>query len=239
MRTPGSFQFKRFTVTQDRLALKVGTDAVLLGAAMTLTDTAADILDIGTGTGVIALMAAQRLERRVFSIKAIDIDPPSVEDARDNFAASPWTGRLEARCISLQDYSSDCGVFDLIFSNPPFYDNSLKNPSLRESAARHTTDLSWRDILSFASEHLRKQDGTLSMILPAEEETRLLRTAASFGLFPFRLVHISTVTTKPPRRLIAEFSFTRVTSIAKENLTLNEGNGRSTEYSRLTEDFYL
>lgn len=245
------FRFKRFSVKQDRAALKVGTDAVLLGAAMTLPpkspvpDRPLRILDIGTGTGVIALMAAQRIERD-FAITAIDIDGPSVEDALENFGASPWADGLDAECISLQDFSGGCGEFDLIFSNPPFYDNSLRNPSERESAARHTTDLSWRDILAFAAEHLRKPDsgkgtdgGTLSLILPAEEEKRLLRTAASFGLFPFRLVRISTVPTKPSRRLIAEFGFLRSGCIAEESLILQDNKKISAEYSALTKEFYL
>lgn len=273
-----AFRFKQFSVNQDRAALKVGTDAVLLGATMTLPEMASDILDIGTGTGVIALMAAQRLKSRNrevsrpeqlrqkrewpipsalppnWKITAIDIDGPSIEDARENFAASPWSDSLEARCISLQDYSSGCGEYDLIFSNPPFYDNSIKNPSARESTARHTTNLSWRDILAFAADHLRRpmtdgpatvrangmsEGGTMSMILPAEEEKRLLRTAASFGLYPFRIIRISTVTSKPPRRIIVEFSFVKTPVPAENSLILNNGSIRSSEYSKLTEDFYL
>ena len=234
------FRFKQFTVRQDRAALKVGTDAVLLGAAMTLPSGpgSARLLDVGTGTGVIALMAAQRLLGKCF-VTAIDIDAPSVEDARDNFAASPWSDCLEARCISLQDFASGSALFDCIFSNPPFYDNSLRNPSERESAARHTVNLSWREILSFASDHLRPRTGTLSLILPAEEEKALRRSAASFGIFPFRIVRIRTVATKSERRIVAELGFSRTATLREESLTLQEGSERSAAYSSLTEPFYL
>ena len=152
----GEFRFKQFTVRQDASALKVGTDAVLLGAAMTLLPSDRTLLDVGTGTGVIALMAAQRLAVPAFdggpppitsprglfnatplrpvSIVAIDIDGPSAAEAAANFAASPWSGMLSARHCSLQDFAPDAPL-DVIFSNPPFYDESLRNPDAREAAA--------------------------------------------------------------------------------------------------------
>lgn len=162
-----TFNFKQFSVRQDDSALKVGTDAVLLGAAMSLNP-GSDIrgLDIGTGTGVIALMAAQRLSdgsagrpetaevaRRAgtdcdsddrrgpgggFRITGIDCDGPSAAEAAFNFAASPWAPRLESLHLSLEEYAeTDCGSFDFIFSNPPYYDSSLRNPDPRVSTARH------------------------------------------------------------------------------------------------------
>ena len=248
----GEFRFKQFTVRQDASALKVGTDAVLLGAAMTLLPSDRTLLDVGTGTGVIALMAAQRLAERglavpVFgffnatplrpvSIIAIDIDGPSAAEAAANFAASPWSGMLSARHCSLQDFAPDAPL-DVIFSNPPFYDESLRNPDAREAAARHTCSLSYRDLCAFAARHLAP-DGRLSLILPAECEAALLRTAASFGLHPFRILRILTTAGKAPRRIVAGFSRDRA-AFRDESLTLMSGASRTPEYSFLTAPFYL
>lgn len=229
-----SFRFRQFEVRNESSALKVGTDAVLLGASMTIQPADSRLLDIGTGTGVIALMAAQRSKTAV--VTAIDIDKPSAEEAAFNFAHSPWPDRLESIHTSLAQYSPSAG-FDLIFSNPPFYDNSLKNPDSRESAARHTETLSYREICGFASAYLT-QDGRLSLILPAEEEIRLCRTAASFGLHPFRIVRVRTTERKPFRRMIAEFGRER-TDMCEEELVLQRGDGRSEAYEALTSEFYI
>lgn len=230
----GDFRFKQFTVRQDASALKVGTDAVLLGAAMTVKPSDRYMLDIGTGTGVIALMAAQRCPAAM--VEAIDIDGPSASEAAFNFAASPWPDRLRALCTPLRDYepSED---FDLIFSNPPFYDNSLTNPDERETAARHTGSLAHADICAFAADRL-KEDGRLALVLPSDAERRFLRSAASFGLFPFRLMRVRTTAAKAPKRVIIELSRTRG-AMEETELTLQDGPGRSAEYSALTAEFYL
>lgn len=230
----GDFRFKQFTVRQDASALKVGTDAVLLGSAMTVKPSDRRMLDIGTGTGVIALMAAQRCPDAV--IEAIDIDGPSASEAASNFAASPWPERLHAVCTPLQDYEPPAN-FDLIFSNPPFYDNSLPNPDERETVARHTGSLTHADICAFAADRLA-EDGRLSLVLPSDAERRFLRSAASFGLFPFRTVRIRTTAAKAPKRVIIELSRTRG-AIEEAELTLQDGPGRSAEYSSLTGEFYL
>jgi len=227
-----SFRFKQFEVQNEKSALKVGTDAVLLGSAMTILPSDANMLDIGTGTGVIALMAAQRTQTA--HIEAIDIDAPSAEEAAFNFAASPWSSRICARHTSLSDYVPTHS-FDLIFSNPPYYDASLKNPDAREAAARHTDSLSYRDVFSFASAHSSR----LSVILPSDNDKMALRLAAGFGLYPFRLVYVRSTERKKFSRLIAEFSLVRG-EVQREELTLmnNEG-GRSEDYTRLTQEFYL
>ena len=233
----GEFRFKHFTIQNDRAALKVGTDAVLLGAAMSLNcKDGARLLDVGTGTGVIALMAAQRCQSA--QIEAIDIDGPSIEEATENFARSPWAERLHAVCIALQDYHPET-IFDHIFSNPPFYDNSLINPDSREAAARHTGELSYRDILAFASAHLAA-DGKLSLILPADLNRELTRCAASFSLMPFRILEVRTTASKPPRRIIAEFSRPQTRQhTVREELILQNGAERTKQYKELTKDFYL
>ena len=200
------FRFRRFSVSNDSSAMKVNTDGVLLGAAMTLLPGDRTLLDIGTGTGVIALMAAQRLSdllppscTQLPKIDAIDIDAASAAEAEANFAASPWPGWLSARHCPLSGYTP-VGSIDLIFSNPPYFDNSLRNPDRRESAARHTDSLSWREICAFAAEHLTPE-GRLALILPAECETPLRRTAASSSAFAPRPYTVSggTATSRPAR----------------------------------------
>ena len=238
------FRFKKFEVRNDLAAQKVGTDAVLLGAAMTLPDKAgAQLLDVGTGTGVIALMAAQRLAGggHPFNISAIDIDPAAISEASANFSASPWAPSLHAENISLEDLALREGLLDAIFSNPPFFHDSLKAPDARRSAARHTDTLSYREICAFASAHLAP-DGILSLILPAEDETPLLRYAASFGLKAFRILRIRTGARKAPKRIIAEFrcALNKMDDDCRcEELVLMDGPQRSAAYSELTADFYL
>ena len=231
-----SFRFKKFEVSHSRSALKVGTDAIVLGASMTLKSSDRRLLDIGTGCGVIALMVAQRLGHLACAISGIDIDGPSIEEAAQNFAASPWAENLEAVCVPLKEYTPSA-PFDVIFSNPPFFENSLKNPDPRETAARHTDSLSYRDICAFVTQNL-SADGRLSLILPFEAYCALVRTAASFGLHPFRMLSVRTTPRKDPKRLMAEFSRTRG-PVMEESLILQDGPGRSAQYAALTKDFYL
>ena len=214
--------------------MKVNTDGVLLGAAMSIPRDATLMLDIGTGTGTIALMAAQRHPGA--TIHAIDIDQASAREAAENFAASPWADRLSASCTALAAFSPS-GKYSHIFSNPPYYDNSLMNPDAREGEARHSVSLSYRDILAFAAGNLQEQ-GTLSLILPAEAEKMLLRVAGGWGLFPFRLLRIRTTPAKKPSRLIAEFSRTKV-PVKEELLTIQESGTYTQEYKSLTSEFYL
>ena len=214
--------------------MKVNTDGVLLGAAMTLPQDAPLMLDIGTGTGTIALMAAQRHPGA--TIHAIDIDEASAREAAETFAASPWADRLSASCTALADFRPGC-KYGHIFSNPPYYDNSLMNPDAREGEARHSVSLSYRDILAFAAGNLQEQ-GTLSLILPADTEKMLLRVAGAWGLFPFRLLRICSTPAKKPSRLIAEFSRARV-PVKEELLTIQESGTYTQEYKSLTSEFYL
>ena len=228
------FRFKQFCVSNTLSAMKVNTDGVLLGAAMSIPQDATLMLDIGTGTGTIALMAAQRHPGA--NIHAIDIDEASAREAAENFAASPWADRLSASCTSLAGFRPS-NKYSHIFSNPPYYDNSLMNPDSREGEARHSVSLSYRDILAFATDNLQEQ-GTLSLILPADTEKMLLRASGGWGLFPFRLLRIRTTPAKKPSRLIAEFSRNRV-PVKEELLTIQESGTYTQEYKSLTSEFYL
>ncbi len=231
--------------------MKVNTDGVLLGASMTLQETDRRLLDIGTGTGTIALMAAQRLlgtESPIWSgnevrIDAIDIDEPSATEAAANFSNSPWSDVLHACNVSLDGYAAGIAgpdaSYDLIFSNPPYFEESLQAPQERRNNARHTaTGLSYREILDFASGRLTEQ-GRVSLVLPADVETALTRHARMCGLHLFRVLRIRTVPRKEPSRIIAEFSRTRCQTPIEGLLTIQNEGKYTQEYLSLTHDFYL
>ena len=227
------FRFKQFSVSNTHSAMKVNTDGVLLGAAMTIPENVSTMLDIGTGNGTIALMAAQRHPGAV--IHAIDIDQASAREAAQNFKESPWSGRLTAFHTALADFRPDC-KYGHIFSNPPYYDSSLTNPDERKAEARHSLNLSYSHILAFAADNLTPE-GTLSLILPADARKNLLREAGSWGLFPFRILMIRTTPRKKPTRMIAEFCFDRQTP-SEDLLTIQESGKYTQEYISLTDDFY-
>lgn len=254
----GIFRFRHFSVENVESAMKVNTDGVLLGALMTVRPSDRTSLDIGTGTGTIALMAAQRLsglngriqdvpdmspdsaaDADMARIVAIDIDEASALEAGRNFAASPWPGMLEAMHLSLADFrkSGACTCFDHIFSNPPYYDLSLGAPDLRRNAARHTESLSYRELIACAAD-IMADDGILSVILPADSELWLMRHARMSGLYPFRIVRIRTTERKKPSRIVAEFSRKRQDPPEGSLLTIHDGPSYTQEYMDLTRDFY-
>ena len=243
------FRFKRFKVVNERSAMKVKTDGVLLGAAMTMKASDRRLLDVGTGTGTIALMAAQRMsdlkpchdgETGRFIIDAIDIDEPSATEAAANFEASQWSECLRARNLSLQDFiGTESGKFDLIFSNPPYFEDSLTAPDERKSTARHTSDgLSYRDIFDFAKDGLA-ENGRVSLVLPADQEAALTRYARMCGFHLFRIMRVRTVPRKAPVRMVVEFSRERCLVPEEVVLTIQNEGKYTQEYLSLTRDFYL
>ena len=232
-------------------AMKVGTDAVILGAAATLpscknslssasqhtedesfslstsdsVQRGIEVLDAGCGSGVIGLMVAQRLEAagfREYDITGVEIDGLAAEQAGRNFAASPWSGHLKCLNVSMLGFTPETSC-DLIVSNPPYYDASLLPPDSRRSTARHTGGeaFGYPQLLEFASEHLRPE-GILALILPHQELTRLLRVAASYGLSATRLLHVRTTPSKEPSRLVAEFTRSIVHETAESCLTIQD-----------------
>ena len=238
----GIFRFKKFEVINERSAMKVNTDGVLLGAAMTLAPSDSRLLDIGTGTGTIALMAAQRLAGAVW-IDAIDIDEPSASEAAANFEHSPWAESLHAHNLSLEEFESALQQsefrYDLIFSNPPYFEDSLTAPDERKSTARHTSDgLSYRDVFDFAKTHL-SDSGRVALVLPADQESAICRYARMSGLHLFRVLRIRTVPRKAPSRIVIEFSRVRQQSVDDTVLTIQNEGQYTQEYLSLTKDFYL
>ena len=227
--------------------MKVNTDGVLLGAAMTIAPQDRRMLDIGTGTGTIALMAAQRIcavlsheDMGRVKIDAIDIDDPSATEAAMNFSQSPWADNLHAYNLPLDQFAASTSEkYDLIFSNPPYFEDSLTAPDERKSTARHTSDgLSYRDIFEFAKERLT-EDGRVAFVLPADQEAALCRYGRMCGLHLFRILRIRTVPRKAPSRIIAEFSRGRVDSVDDAILTIQNEGQYTQEYLSLTKDFYL
>ena len=243
-----TFRFKRFSVVNERSSMKVNTDGVLLGAAVSLCPADASVLDVGTGTGTIALMLAQRYSKTGAcpSVEGIDIDPASAEEAAANFAASPWSSVLSAQHCALSGFRTEVR-YDLIVSNPPYFVDSLLPPEQRRSLARHASEdsLTFAQLAEFAASHL-SDGGRLAVVLPYDNEASVLRYAASFGLFLTRMIQIRTTPRKPVTRMIAEFSLKKPLQPVEEMLTIQDPasypdspNGYTPDYIALTRDYYL
>lgn len=247
---PSEFRFKQFVVRNEVSAMKVNTDGVILGASLTLARHCTSAIDIGTGTGTIALMAAQRLGQAAekhgdkyvqASVTGIDIDAASAAEAGENFRNSRWSSSLQAVHASLREFSALMPPerkFGNIFSNPPYYTGALKAPDERRNTARHSEALSWAEIVDFASCHL-EDSGILSLILPAEQRTELSRYAAANGLYLFRALSIRTVPGKTPRRAVTEFSPVKPAHVMEETLTIQEGGAYTPEYRSLLSEFLI
>lgn len=234
MRISEKFDFKQFTVYHDQSTMKVGTDAVLLGAWTNLNQ-AKRILDIGTGSGVIALMLAQRSSPEA-KVVGIEISAADFKQAKENVSQSPWPNKIQIYQTSLQQFQSE--PFDLIVSNPPYFNNSYKPPALERTNARHTETLTHLELLSH-SKRLLKPNGCLNVVLPIVEGVQLKTLAENTGWFNTRKCVFSTRNNKPPERLLLEFQFEKK-SLEVEELNLYEKDLEwSTQYRNLTNAFYL
>lgn len=212
--------------------MKIGTDGVLLGAWVGCNGVER-VLDIGTGTGVIALMLAQR--SKAVDIVGIDIDGSAAQCAAGNFLSSPWSERLAAVTTSVQEY--DDKPFDLVVTNPPYFSRSLLCPDTRRTMARHTTELSFEQ-LDAAVARLLSPQGTFALILPTEQmEHYLLLTA----LHLHRRCDVSTKPDMPPKRTMVELRHSKCESVEISSLTIETAVSRiyTEQYRRLTSDFYL
>jgi tRNA1Val (adenine37-N6)-methyltransferase len=230
-----NFTFKQFTICQDNCAFKVGTDGVLLGAAADVSN-ACSILDIGTGTGLIAIMLAQRTSAEIF---AIEPDPSSYMQACSNASMSPWSGRIKIFRTTLQKFDPGSTKFDLIVSNPPFFSDSLRNPDPAKAVARHNDLLSRKELLSGAKRLLAK-GGKLEVIMPYVEGSILVAEAPEYDLYCNRMLKIRPLPTSEVRRLILTFSGEK-TTLNESWLTIEHGKRHefTEEYKNLTRDFYL
>lgn len=239
------FRFKRFVVQDERCGMKVGTDGTLLGA-WTPVEGVSDgrVLDIGTGSGLIALMLAQRCQGA--TILGIDSDENAASQAQENFDASPWANRLQARHIALQQFSQEPTIahsFNLIVSNPPYFVDSLKNPDVSRRSARHTDSLSFEELLT-GSARLLNEDGLLALIVPAEAEETILSLAAERQLQPIKITHVHTREDKPCKRVMLALTHkaNKTYKVNKtDELVLQDKSDapRSAAYQSLCKDFYL
>jgi len=216
--------------------MKVGTDGVLLGAWASVAEPCRRILDIGTGTGVVALMLAERTEEWGATVTGIDIDAQSAAEAADNFSLSPWSDRLAAVCCPVQEFSDV--PFDLIVSNPPFFVDSLLPPKASRSAARHNVSLSFEELLH-ASARLLAPEGRLAVVLPCTSALDFIAVAAREELFVLRRTDVRSVEGEVPKRALLEFSARPCATVRSELSVCDARREYTAEYKALTGQFYL
>ena len=229
------FQFKQFRIEQQRSALKVGTDGVLLGAWCNI-DGACRILDIGTGTGLIALMLAQRSEA---IISAVEINEDACLDAMFNFRNSPWSERLSLYSGDFNDFQKlNDVVFDLVVCNPPFFKKSLKPSDRAASIARHDVSLTFEQLI-VGTKKLLTEQGRLAVILPIEALDDFRGTARLAGFYLSRKTTIIPKSGKLSKRVLLEFSVSATYPESDELIILHDSQAYSEKFIELTKEFYL
>ena len=232
----GYFQFKQFTVHQQHCAMKVGTDGTLLGAWALASESPCRILDIGTGTGLIALMMAQRYPQA--KVTAIDIDDGAVRQSKENVSASPFVDRINVIKADVLTFEEE-EKYDSIVCNPPFFEDSLTCPDPQRTEARHTVSLGYRQLME-AAFRLVKDDGCFSLIIPSDCRERLESEAHLRGFFLSRVCSIQTTPKKAPKRYMIELSKQPVNEVDTTNGILESSpQVRSDWYRELTKEFYI
>ncbi|WP_034919712.1 tRNA1(Val) (adenine(37)-N6)-methyltransferase [Gillisia sp. CAL575] len=237
METP--FRFKEFSISQDKCAMKIGTDAVLIGAWTPISSEVNSILDIGTGTGIIALMLAQRSFAE--TIDALEIDEDAYEQAVDNFENSPWGDRLFCYHAAFDEFVEEMQEekYDLIVSNPPFFtNNSASEITTSRETARLQASLPFEELLHGVSQ-LLSENGILSIVIPKEEETTVVEIAAANNLYPNKITEVKGTKTAKVKRSLITFQFLQK-EIEKDLLILEESRHNYTpEYKKMVAPFYL
>ena len=233
-KTYSPFQFKKFSITQNNAAMKIGTDGILLGA-WTKTSNYKNGLDIGTGTGVISLMLCQRIIE--IQMDSIEYSAGALKDAAINIKNSCWKNRINLINENFQNFIPK-KKYDLIISNPPFFSKSLRPENSERLKARHQEDLNFEDILKFSQKYL-KTNGSLNLILPYDQKEKVHYLSRKYELFIIRQCLVSPKPEKKPHRILMEFSLNNIET-QNENLIIEE-NGRhqySKDYKKLTREFY-
>lgn len=229
------FKFKQFTVWHDKCAMKVGTDGVLLGAWASVKD-ARRILDVGTGTGLVALMLAQRASSDA-GIVALEIDGNAAEQAKENVNRSPWKDRIRVLVKDFNQYRPD-EDFDLIVCNPPYFVESLHCPDLSRNLARHNGTLTYEDLLEGVSV-LLSENGLFTIVIPMDISEKVKEIATKKGLYAVRQLFVITKPGSSPKRTLISFSFCRRHCVVEELLIEVARHQYSKEYVDLTRNYYL
>ena len=232
------FTFKQFSVEQDRCAMKIGTDGVLLGAWTPLKNNPFSILDIGTGTGIIALMLSQRSHAE--QIDALEIDEDAYEQAVDNFENSPWSDRLFCFHAGLDEFVEEPeDEYDLIVSNPPFYTEDYKTENEQRDLARFADAMPFEDLIEAAA-LLLSENGIFSVIIPFKEEEKFMAIAKEYELYPVKITRVKGNPTSEIKRSLLAFTRDENTLISSDELIIETARHIYTpEYIELTKDFYL
>ena len=229
------FHFKQFTITQSNAAMKVGTDGVLLGSWVKVNNPN-KVLDIGTGTGLVALMLAQRSEPNTL-IDAIDVDENAILDARQNIGKSPWWNRISTRQVSLEEFEPN-NEYDIVVSNPPYFDTDGKNQTSR-SLARQNSSLNLFTLVQKSNEML-SDNGEAAFILPITAESEILKLFEVHTFYPSRICMVKPTLSKPPSRILIQASRKKVqTQISELILEPKQRHKYSKDFSLLTTEFYL
>ncbi|MCB0460841.1 MAG: methyltransferase [Flavobacteriaceae bacterium] len=229
--------FKQFTINHDRCAMKIGTDGVLLGAWATIKHNPTSILDIGTGTGIIALQLAQRSDAEL--IDAVEIEDNAYEQAVENFENSPWGDRLFCYHTSLEEFANEIDeTYDLIVSNPPFYSEDFLSNNKARNMARFTTSLPFDMLLKNASA-LLTENGVFTTIIPYKEEEGFIQSAENYNLFINKICRVKGTPTTEIKRSLLEFSFRKNTIETTELIIENQRHNYTEDYINLVKDFYL
>ncbi|MFY7671321.1 tRNA1(Val) (adenine(37)-N6)-methyltransferase [Tenacibaculum sp. MEBiC06402] len=234
------FLFKEFTVYQDKTAMKIGTDAVLLGAWCSISEYPDTILDVGSGTGVIALMLAQRTD--ALTVDAVELNESAYEQTVENFERSDWGDRLFCYNASFQEFAIELSEeeesYDLIVSNPPFYTDEFETDDTARNEARFTSSLSFEDLLKGVVD-LLDENGLFATIIPFREEEKFVELAESFGLYINRVCRVRGNENSELKRSLLEFSFDKKQIISDELIIEKERHQYTDAYIELTKDFYL
>jgi len=232
------FTFKQFSIQQDKTAMKVGTDGVLLGSWAPVNHNPFSILDIGTGTGIIALMLAQRTHAE--QIDALEIDEDAYEQAVDNFENSPWGDRLFCFHAGLDEFIEEPeDEYDLIVSNPPFYSEDYKTENEQRDLARFQDAMPFEELVE-AADLLLSENGIFAVILPFKEEKNFIALAKEFELYPIKITRVKGTPTSEIKRSLLAFSRNEISEFEIDELIIEiDRHVYTAEYIELTKDFYL
>ena len=232
-----TFTFKQFQVNQDRCAMKIGTDGVLLGAWTPLINNPYNVLDIGAGTGILSLMLAQRSNAE--QIDAIEIDEDAYEQCVENFEASPWGDKLFCFHAGLDEFVDEPeDEYDLIISNPPFYTDDYKSDNTSRDLARFEDALPFEELIEAAA-LLLSDNGIFSVIIPYKEEERFLSMCKELDLFPLKMTRIKGTPTSEIKRSLLAFCRMEQTPLIDELVIEISRHNYTSEYIELTKEFYL